>query len=108
LLCSAPLRAQERDRSLERISLALQQQPPEPITGGVVPGESAEPKTFGIFTLVPPQSRGEIIRISVPIGELVSRAFRSAAAAKQRRQEDAARREVNAALKWLADQRSGR
>jgi hypothetical protein len=47
--CSAPLLAQERDRSLERISLALQQ--PLPIVPGVDPVESAAPKTLGIFTL---------------------------------------------------------
>jgi hypothetical protein len=92
----APLLAQEPDRSLERISLALQQ--PLPTVRGVSPVESASPKTFGIFTLVPPTGRGEMVRVSVPIGDLVSRAFKGVAAANQRRQEAAARRKVEAAL----------
>jgi hypothetical protein len=99
---SAPLVAQERDRSLERISLALQQ--PLPIERGVDPVESASPRTFGIFTLVPPTGQGEMIRVSVPIGELVSRAFKGAAAANRRRQEAAARRKVEAALEWFKKQ----
>ena len=101
-VCWAPLLAQERDRSLERISLALQQ--PLPTVRGVSPVESASPKTFGIFTLVPPTGRGEIVRVSVPIGELVSRAFKGVAAANHRRQEAAARRRVEAALTWFAEQ----
>ncbi len=99
LVCWAPLVAQERDRSLERMSLALQQ--PLPIVRGGGEVESALPKTLGIFTLVPPTRPGEIIRVSVPIGELVSRAFKGAAAANRRRQEAAARRQVEAALEWF-------
>lgn len=101
--CSAPLAAQERDRSLERISLALQQ--PLPIVREFDPGESAEPRTFGMFTLVPPTGRGEMVRVSVPIGELVARTFKSAVAANRRRQEEAARRRVEAALDWFKAQR---
>jgi hypothetical protein len=99
LVCWGPLVAQERVRSLERISLALQE--PVPIVRGNGQVEGALPKTFGIFTLVPPTERGEIVRVSVPIGELVSRAFKGVAAANQRRREAAARREVEAALKWF-------
>ncbi len=102
LVCWAPLLAQEGDRSLERISLALQQ--PLPTVRGVTPVESASPKTFGIFTLIPPTGRGEIVRVSVPIGDLVSRAFKGVAAANHRRQEAAARRKVEAALTWFAEQ----
>lgn len=102
LACSAPLLAQERDRSLERISLALQQ--PVAIVRGVSPVGSAAPRTIGIFTLVPPTGQGEMVRVSVPIGELVSRAFKDAAAASRRRQEAAARRKVEAALEWFREQ----
>ena len=101
-VCSAPLVAQERDCSLERISLALQQ--PLPIVRGGGQGESALPKTLGIFTLVPPTEPGEIVRVSIPIGKLVSRAFKGVAAANQRRQEAAARRTVEAALKSFEEQ----
>jgi hypothetical protein len=98
---SAALVGQEKDRSLERISVALQQ--PLPITGSVDSVTSGAPRSLGIFTLVPPEKRGEIVRVSVPIGELVSRAFRSVAAANRRRHERAIRREVEAALKRFAD-----
>src|SRR6187401_1885144 len=93
---SAPLLAQDRDRSLERVSLALQQ--PSPIVRDVALVESSSPTKVGIFTLMPPTSRGEMIRVSIPVGELVMRAFRGAAAASQRRQEVAARRRVQAEL----------
>jgi hypothetical protein len=100
--CSAPLLAQERNRSLERISLALQQ--PLPIVPGVDPVESAAPKTLGIFTLAPPTGQGEMVRVSVPLGEFVSRAFKGVAAANRRRQEAGARRKVEAALEWFKEQ----
>ncbi len=102
LVCLAPLVGQERDRSLERITLALQQS--HSVMRGIAPVATAGPTTLGIFTLVPPELQGEFVRVSVPIGELVSRAFRGVAAARQRRQEEAARRRVKAALKWFATQ----
>jgi hypothetical protein len=104
LFCSAPLLAQERDRSLERIGLALQQ--PAPIATSSVFLEPQPPRRLGIFTLVQPTGRGEIVRVSVPIGEVVSRAFKGVAAANQRRREAAARRKVAAALEWFAEQQS--
>ena len=97
-----PLAGQERDRSLEQIAFALQQ--PHPLIRSIDPGETAEPRTFGVFTFVPPELPGEFVRISVPIGELVSRAFRGISEAKQRRQEETARRRVEADLKWFAAQ----
>ena len=102
LMCWAPLAAQERDRSLERISLALQQ--PLPIVPVVAQVEGHWPKTFGIFTFVQPTGPGEMVRVSIPIGELVSRAFKGVAAANHRRQEAAARRKVLAELRWFEEQ----
>jgi hypothetical protein len=102
VVCSIPLLGQERDRALERIDLRLQQ--PPSVLRGIDPVESAVPKTFGIFTLVPPTGRGEMIRVAMPIGELVSRAFKRAAAANRRRQEAAARSQVEAALEWFKEQ----
>jgi hypothetical protein len=94
-LCWAPLAAQERDPSLERIRFALQQP---------LPNESTLPKSLGILTFVQPTKPGEIVRVSIPIGELVTKAYRGVAAANRRRQEAAARREVEAALKLFAEQ----
>jgi hypothetical protein len=102
VVCSAPLLAQERDRSLERISFELQQ--PLPIVRSAEPFGNAAPKKLGIFTLVPPTASGGMISISVPIWELVSRGFKRAAAANQRRQEAAARRTVQAALERFKEQ----
>lgn len=101
--CPVPLVAQERDPSLARISVALQQS--QSFMRGIDPIEAAEPRTFGIFTFVRPELPGEFIRISVPVGELVSRAAKGVSAAMQRRQEQAARRRVEADMKWFAAQR---
>ena len=103
-ICGAPLFAQERDRSLERISLALQQ--PVPLARNVDQTDGTKPHSVGIFTLVPPTLPGEIVRVSVPIGELVSRAFSGVAAANRRRQEAAARRKVAADLAWFEAQQA--
>ena len=100
--CWAPLSAQERDPAFDRIRVALEQ--PRPIVRGVDPAESNLPKTFGIFTFVPPTRPGEMVRVTIPIGELVSRAFKGVAAANHRRQEAAARRRVAADIKWFEDQ----
>lgn len=105
LLCAAPAAAQERDPSLIRISLALEQ--PTAVKTDLERPESRFPKTFGIFTLVAPIKRGELIRVSIPIGEITSRAFRGVAAANRRRQEGAARRKVAAELRALAPPSGG-
>jgi hypothetical protein len=96
LVCAAPLLAQERDRSLERISVALEKPHPAVPT---VDFQGDFPKQLGIVTLVQPTRPGEVIRVAMPIGELVSHAFKSVGAANQRRKEAAARRQVETALK---------
>jgi hypothetical protein len=115
---SFQLSAQERNRSLERISLALQH--PPPVVRGADPQEALRVSTLetlgasifeplpgaaklGPFTLGTTQLRGEIIRLSLPIGEYVSRSTRGLAAANRRRQEIAARRRVEADLKAFAE-----
>ncbi|HEY1911997.1 MAG TPA: hypothetical protein VGG73_13815 [Vicinamibacterales bacterium] len=52
------------------------------------------PHQFGIFTFKTPDSGGEALRLSVPIGELVTRAIRSVKAAQYHRAERKAREEV--------------
>jgi hypothetical protein len=103
LAWSAPLLAQERDRSLERISFALQQQSPD--LRALVVDERPPAARLGILTVVQPTLPGEMIRVSIPIGELVTRAFKGVAAANQRRREAAARRRVDAALQRFTEQR---
>ncbi|HTM32339.1 MAG TPA: hypothetical protein VL263_13595 [Vicinamibacterales bacterium] len=96
------LRAQEL--SLERISIALQQ--PAPVFG-TTPVPTDPPRVsrkLGPLTLVQPEiMRGEFVRVSLPVGELVSRAVDHIRTAALRREEAAARREVDAALKAFLD-----
>ena len=43
------------------------------------------PARLGMFTLVPPETNGEVIRVSIPVGELVSTAARAISDANHRR-----------------------
>jgi hypothetical protein len=43
------------------------------------------PTRFGMFTLVPPETNGEVIRVTIPVGELASRAARAISDARHRR-----------------------
>ena len=45
------------------------------------------PPRLGVLTLVPPQTNGEIIRVGIPVGELISKATRSISDANHRRAE---------------------
>jgi hypothetical protein len=101
LMCSVSLVAQDRERSHERISLALQQ--PPPILRSAVPPGDDFPKKIGPLTLVQPTKRGEFVRVSVPVGALVTGALHRAAAVHRRQRERAARREVEAALRSIAE-----
>jgi hypothetical protein len=56
------------------------------------------PKRWGIFTLEPPESHGEVVRLSVPIGALIMRPVRAAGRVQRRRAEASARREVAQAI----------
>ena len=107
LICpTAPLHAQNLDSaSLQRIRLALDSQPTPQSTLATPVWAPPERRTFGIVTLVPTESRGEIIRLSLPIGELATRGVRSIQNAKQRRAERKAREEVQAAMRQLTGQR---
>lgn len=67
---------------------------------------NAPPKRFGVFTLSPPETRGEIVRITLPVGELAMRGARAVSNARDRRAERKAREEVQQALKeFLAQQK---
>ncbi len=103
LVLPLPAMAQARDRSLERISLALQQ-PSTAMAGGSLLDVPPPPR-LGPFTFVEPQMRGEMVRLSLPIGAYVMNAVRGVAQANQRRKEAAARRQVAAALKQFAGER---
>lgn len=100
-VCIAPVLAQEPDPSIKRISAALE----KPQTVRLfAPDERLAPPSIGIFTLLPPSKRSEVIRLSIPIGELVTKPLKAAARANRRRQEADARERVAAALAWFTAQ----
>jgi hypothetical protein len=45
------------------------------------------PTRLGMFTLVPPETNGEVIRVAIPVGELASKAARAISDARHRRAE---------------------
>ena len=104
VMSSSPLVLRAQELSLDKISLALQQ--PAPIFG-TTPVPTDPPRVLrklGPLTLVQPEMmRGEFVRVSLPVGELISRAVDRIRTAALRREEAAARREVDAALKAFLD-----
>src|SRR6185503_18735200 len=59
-----------------------------------VPLVAPEPRRFGVFTLTPPTTNGQIIGVGVPVGELVVRAVSSVRNAQRRRAQRNARAQV--------------
>ena len=59
------------------------------------------PKRFGILTIKQPERRGEIVQVSVPIGDLTMRAAHALGQAQRRQAEQKARKEVEQAIKVL-------
>jgi hypothetical protein len=123
LVLSPPLQlsAQRAEGTLERIRLAPER--PDPAIGGSDGGDAlraAEREMFGVSTFerlagapklgplefVAPQFRGEFIRLALPIGEYLSDGIRAFATTKRRRQEQAARRRVEADLKTWTERAS--
>lgn len=45
------------------------------------------PTRVAMFTLAPPETNGEVVRVAIPIGELASRAARAISDARHRRAE---------------------
>ena len=96
-LAVAPtLQAQVTDRAVERVAVALLR-PPQ-LNSGVFSWTNPSPRKLGVLTIEPATAPGQVLRVRLPIGELVSKAARSLTAAHQRRREAATRREVEAAL----------
>src|SRR5262245_45475928 len=101
-LAGAELAASERQepsgRAPERVSLVA----PEPLRLTIPTWiEPTTPRRFGIVTFTQPERRGEIVQVSVPIGDLTMRAAHSIGQAQHRRAEQKARKEVEHAIKDL-------
>jgi hypothetical protein len=46
-----------------------------------------KPTRLGVFTLVPPQTNGEVIRLSIPVGEFATRAAHAISEARRHHSE---------------------
>jgi len=91
--------AQESPDSVERIRADLQGRVRRPAF--VVPSfvdPVQPPRRWGPVTLVPPETNGEIVRLSIPIGSLTMQATRAVADARHRRAERKAEERVRRAL----------
>jgi len=66
------------------------------------------PTRLGMFALVPPETTGEVVRVSIPVGELVSRAARAVSDATHRRAERKADERVRKDLDRFLASASGR
>src|SRR5262249_5862325 len=74
--------------SLESIIAALQQSSqPTLLIRSVNLAVDTPPTRLGIVTLVPPDTRSEVINISIPVGELITRAAQAVSDARHRHAE---------------------
>src|SRR5215510_349952 len=95
-----PQRLQTTSAPLPQPSLIIRADELFPIT---------PPARLGVLTLVPPQTNGEIIRVGIPVGELISKATRSISDANHRRAERKADERVRKNLEqFLAATANGR
>jgi hypothetical protein len=92
----------------KRINAALQT-PPKLIIRPEDLFPLTPPTRLGMLTLVPPENNGEVVRVSVPVGELVSKAARAISDANHRRAERKADERVRKDLEqFLAAAANGR
>src|SRR5215207_7320176 len=90
--------------SLQRARVSLQNPPRDPKLSAL-PWMGSDRRKVGILTLIPAAHRGEIVRLSLPLGDLVTRAARSIGAANYRRAERRAREEVRRVMLEMEAQR---
>lgn len=90
------LEAQVDDRSVERVRAATQR--PLQLDSGSIAWTAPPPRKLGVFALEPPSTRGEILRLRLPIGELLSKGAKGVSTANQRRRESSAGRHVQQEL----------
>jgi hypothetical protein len=96
----APVGAQQSDQPVsESLKLALQKPqsfrlliPTDP------PWITPQPTTVGILTIASPDRNGEMLKVAVPVGELMTRAAHAISQVRYRRAEKQARAEVQRAL----------
>ena len=98
---ASPAGAQQAEPrvSVESLRTGLQKSPQPSITIPTMPWIASNPRRLGMLTLVAPDTNGEIVKVRVPIGDLVSRAAHGVSNARRRRAERHAREEVSRALR---------
>jgi hypothetical protein len=84
--------------SLERVRVALQQRESSPLIVGPMIPLSPDEWRFGILTFLTPDTRGEFVRVRVPIGAPVGGVAHSIAATRHHGAEKTAREDVAKAL----------
>jgi hypothetical protein len=99
VLASVPLHADQRaapsNPTPEQLAVATQQ----PLRLTIPLWTEPPPKRLGVLTIVPPEHRGEVIQMSLPVGDLTMRAARAIGQTQHRRAEQKARTDVAQALK---------
>ena len=99
-------RAEQADP--KHINAAVPTPPPKLIIRAEDLFPPQRPPRLGMFTLVPPEANGEVVRVSIPIGELVSSAARAISDANHRRAERKADARVRKDLDRFLASASGR
>ena len=108
-LASAGAQQSDPSVSIESLRLALQKaQRPSLSLLPVAPSVPAKITRVGILTLAPPDTRGEIVKVVVPVGELATGFARTISNARHRRAERKAREAVQRALEDFHSQRPAR
>ena len=81
--------------SVESIRTALQSpRSPTTLQTPAIGLDAPLPRHVGVLTIVPPDTTGQFVKVSLPVGDLTMRATRAVAAARYRRAERDAREEV--------------
>ena len=100
------VQAQQADSSAsnERLRLGLQHLSTQPTLSipSWIPPDSRQ---LGILTLLPPDRPGEIVRMSLPVGELVTRGVRAWSGARHNHAERKAQENVQRVLRDLRTQK---
>jgi hypothetical protein len=88
LAASAEAQRPDPPASLESLRVALQKsQQPSIVIPAVPPWVVPRPTHLGILTFVPPDTNGEMVRVVVPVGALVSKAAHAISNARRGRAE---------------------
>jgi hypothetical protein len=96
--------AGQTDPSIQRIRAALEA--PAQGTLSIPTWVQPVPTKLGMFALLQPQAPGEVVRVFVPIGEIVTRATRAIGDARRRRAERESREKVLRDLRAVEAQAS--